>query len=231
MDYILVKNPLKYFKKKLNKIPMKGDYNMKYVKAIPPTDKNLSEMLVSNNWTKLKEPSKLGMAIIISLPFMFLNGFIELFILYYLCEPFQLLTRNRKGFNIEFTINLWTLLFIFGIIVFMTIHEFLHACFIPKFLSSEKTYWGINGICGFVFTQEKLKKERFLLISIMPFVILSIILPFILKIFGVLNGYTAFLCLINAMGSCVDMLNIWLVGIQVPKGATIINNGFETYFK
>ena len=65
----------------------------------------------------------------------------------------------------------------------------------------------------------------------MPFILLSVLLPFILNSLGWLNGYTVFLCLINAMGSCVDILNMCLVMIQVPKSSYIVNNGFETYFK
>jgi hypothetical protein len=115
--------------------------------------------------------------------------------------------------------------------VFNVIHEFLHACFIPNVLKSDKTYWGYNGFIGFVYTTEKIKKGRYLIISIMPFILLSVLLPFILNILGWLNGYTIFLCLINAVGSCVDCLNICLVAIQVPKGSYIVSNGLETYFK
>ncbi|MGV8906228.1 MAG: DUF3267 domain-containing protein, partial [Acetobacterium sp.] len=110
-------------------------------------------------------------------------------------------------------------------------HEFLHACFIPNVLKSDKIYWGINGFFGFVFTTEKIKKGRFLIISIMPFILLSVILPLILNILGLLNGYIILLCLINAMGSSVDCLNMCLIAIQVPNGSHIMNNGFETYFK
>ena len=80
---------------------------MRYLKKIPSTDKELGIKLISEGWTKLKEPSNLGIATLLSIPFMF----------------------------------------------------------------------------------------------------------------------------INAMGSCVDCLNICLVAIQVPKGSYIVNNGFETYFK
>ena len=202
---------------------------MRYAKKIPPTDKTLSEELLSIGWKKLKEPSNLLITILLSIPFMLINGVIEILILNNLYEPFQIFIKNPI-LSFEFRINLWTLLYILGIIIFMIIHEFLHACFIPGVLSSDKTYWGINGFFGFVFTHEKIKKGRFLLISIMPFFLLSIILPFVLNGLGVLNGYIGFLCLINAMGSCVDVFNICLVMRQIPKGANIINNGFETYF-
>ena len=134
------------------------------------------------------------------------------------------------SFSFTFKLNFSAILYVAGIFVFMMLHEFLHAVFIPNFIKSDKTFWGINGLFGFVFTREAIKKGRFILISAAPFVLLSVILPFILRLFGLLNGYTVFLCVINALGSCVDFLNIILVAFQVPTGRTIINNGFETYY-
>jgi hypothetical protein len=206
---------------------------MKYIKKIPTSDKELSNKLISDGWKKLKEPSNLGMATLLSVPFMLINGIIFMVIVFCLYPPFKDFFNNSKdGFNITFEGNLYTLImYIVTIFIFMSIHEFLHACFIPNVLKSDKIYWGINAFVGFVYTTEKIKKSRFLIISIMPFILLSVILPFILNIFGWLNGFTIFLCLINAMGSCVDCLNICIVGIQVPSGSYIVNNGFETYFK
>jgi len=204
---------------------------MRYVKKIPPTDKDLSNKLISTRWTKLKEPSNLGIATLLSLPFIFINGAISMFIAYYLYSPLKELLNSKQDFSFSFTVNLFTLIYFVIILVFMAIHEFFHACFIPNILKSDKTYWGINIFYGFVFTTEKIKKGRFLIISIMPLILLSVIFPFILNILGWLNSYTILLCLINAMGSCVDCLNICLVAIQVPNGSYILNNGFETYFK
>lgn len=113
----------------------------------------------------------------------------------------------------------------------MLVHEMLHAIFIPNFIKSEKTEWGLNGVFGFVFTTEPIKKQRFLFISCMPFILLSIVALFLFDLFGCLNGYTLALCLINAAGSCVDFLNMLLIGAQVKKNCTIINNGFETYYR
>lgn len=200
------------------------------MKKIPSTDKELSNKLISEGWTKLKEPSNLGIATLLSVPFMFINGAISIVMAFYLYPPLKEIWNGNQDFSLSFTVNLFSLIYVFGIFIFMAVHEFLHACFIPNVIKSDKTYWGINGFFGFVFTTEKIKKRRFLIISIMPFILLSVLLPFILKILGLLNGYTVFLCLINAMGSCVDCLNMCLVLIQVPNGSVIINNGFETYF-
>ncbi|HHY30307.1 MAG TPA: DUF3267 domain-containing protein [Syntrophaceticus sp.] len=202
---------------------------MNYIKKVPSADKELSNKFLSEGWKKLNEPSNLGMAILLSVPFMFINGIISMAIAYYLYPP---LKEHINSGTFSLTINFLTLLILITIMaVFNVIHEFLHACFIPNVLKSDKTYWGYNGFIGFVYTTEKIKKGRYLIISIMPFILLSVLLPFILNILGWLNGYTIFLCLINAVGSCVDCLNICLVAIQVPKGSYIVSNGLETYFK
>jgi len=204
---------------------------MKYSKKILPADEELKNKLESEGWAKLKEPSNLGMVILFSIPFMFINGAISLFIAFYLYPPLQEIFKIGYEPSFSFTVNFFTLILVVVMLLFLTLHEFLHACFIPNVLKSDKTYWGFNGFVGFVYTFEKIKRNRFLIISIMPFFLISIVLPFILNIFGWLNGYTIFLCLLNAMGSCADCLSICLVAIQVPNGAYIINNGFETYFK
>lgn len=205
---------------------------MKYIKKIPSSDKELSNKLISEGWKKIKEPSNLGIVTLLSIPFMFINGIITMVIVFSLYPPLkEFFHSSKNSFNISFTINLSAIIYVAITIMFMIIHEFFHACFIPNFLKSDKTYWGINGFFGFVYTTEKIKKGRFLIISIMPFILMSVILPFILNIFGWLNPFTIFLCLINAMGSCVDCLNIFIVATQAPNGSYIVNNGLETYFK
>ena len=157
---------------------------MRYIKKIPPTDEELSNKLISEGWRKLKEPSNLVIATLLSVPFMFINGGIYLLIVFYLYNPLKELFFSGNGFELSFTLNIFTLIYFFVILIFMIIHEFIHACFIPNVLKSDKTYWGINAFFGFVFTTEKIKKNRFLIICIMPFILLSILLPFILNILG-----------------------------------------------
>ena len=204
---------------------------MRYVKKIPSTNEELSNKLILEGWTKLKEPSNLGIATLLSAPFIFINGAISMVILLYLYPPLKEFLNSQQGFSLSFEVNLFTLIYFVSIFVFMAIHEFFHACFIPNILKSDRIYWGINALYGFVYTTEEIRKGRFIIISIMPFILLSVILPLILNVLGWLNGYTILLCLINAMGSCVDCLNICLVLIQVPNSSYIVNNGVETYFK
>lgn len=180
-------------------------------------------------WKKLKEPSNLCMATLLSIPFAFLLGGTTIGIIY-LLRPALFDFLKASSFEIIFNIDLKIVLYIIVLFVFMAIHELIHAIFIPNFAQSDNTFFGINGLFGFVSTTEPIKKGRFIVISIMPFIILSVIFPIVLNLFQLLNGYMLFLCLLNAMGSCVDFLNIILIIFQVPNKSTVINNGFETFY-
>lgn len=204
---------------------------MKYIRKLPSTDNNLSKVLISNGWKKIKEPSNLNLAILYSIPFMFINSIIFMGIALYIYPSLKEYLNSIDNFNITLSINLTIIPYILTMLLFISLHEFLHACFIPNFLKSDKIYWGINGMFAFVYTTEEIKKERYILISIMPFILLSIVLPILLSIFKLLNGFTLFLCFFNAMGSSVDILYIIIILTQVPNGSYIINNGFETYYK
>jgi len=204
---------------------------MKYTKKLPTTDKNLSNQLLSEGWTKIKEPSNLTLATLVSIPFMFFSAFIFFKLIFYI-NP-SLKEIFNIGNNISFTIqfNLKTLMFLVGFYLFMLLHEIIHAIFLPNVLSSKNVYFGIRALYGFIYTTEEISKCRFLIVSIMPFFLLSIVLPILLNSLEIMNGYTILLCLINALGSCVDLLNIFLISTQVPNKSYIRINGFETYFK
>lgn len=204
---------------------------MKFVRKIPSTDNELSLKLKSEGWKKIKEPSNLFTATLFALPFSIFTGGIVIAITYFLAPSLYDFMKFESGFSIVFRIDVFFLVFVVAIFLFMLLHEFIHALFIPNVFKSNKTFWGINGAFGFVFTTEVIKKSRFLIISIMPYLLLSIILPILLAAFGIMNGYIVLLCLINGMGACVDFMSICLIAFQVPNGCYIINNGFETYYK
>lgn len=204
---------------------------MKYVRALPSADPAQSMALLNKGWKKLKEPKNLQRATLLSLPLMFLNGALTLLFLYALHAPLRQLLRSKEGFSFTLYIDLALVLFLLGLYVMALVHELLHASLIPNVRRSEKTFWGIKPMCGFVVTEEVLSKGRFILLSMFPFFVLSFLLPLILHLLGLLNGYTILLCLCNAMGSSVDCLNVILVAKQVPHGGRLVNNGLETYYR
>jgi hypothetical protein len=201
---------------------------MVYSKIIPKTDQHLSESLLSNGWIKIREPKSLFTAILLSIPLMVLNAALTLFAVAPIRSWVIRLGEMMLGDGIALNITVVPIVGILGIFVYLIIHELLHAVFTPNFPKSKKTHWGISFFGGFVSTTEEITKGRFILISIVPFIVLSLAMP---ALFIAFNGYIAFFAILNALGSSIDILNIITITFQVPNGGRIINNGFETYFK
>lgn len=202
---------------------------MKFARKIPQGDKKISEKLLEDGWKKLKEPKNLVISILISIPIMLINALISVFFSTRFYNPVEKIIEEK---SFSFTINFFNIIyFIAAIFILIIIHELLHIIFIPNFAKSDKTYLGITPYGGFAYTTEKIEKSRFIIISIMPFVMISIVVPIIFGVFNVLNGMLMFLIVLNAAASSVDILNLFLILLQVPKEGYIVNNGFETYFK
>ena len=202
---------------------------MKYVKKIPETNKYLSASLTKEGWRKIKEPSNLFVATLLSIPFMILLSLISFYIIAQFNISFAKAARHiidtgSFSLTIRFDYIIYLYLVIFS-------HELIHAGLISNFIKSKNTYFGIRPWGGFVFTEEELVKSRFLLVCIGPYMFISVILAVMLGLLGLLNDVIAFLVLLNALASSVDILNAFLIFFQVPKGSTIVNNGFQTYYK
>ena len=202
---------------------------MKYAKKIPEPDPELREALLAEGWKQMKEPQSLFWAILFSIPFMIINALVCYLILFLVNPSYAHMVYDFlfSGSSWAFTIRFDYIIYVY---LFLIAHEFMHLVFVPNFYRSEKTYVGIKPWGGFVFTTEKLSKGRFLLISIAPLVVFSILAPIILGLAGLLSGFLLFLIFLNAFSSSVDILNALLIAIQVPNGSTVVGNGFETYY-
>jgi hypothetical protein len=170
------------------------------------------------------------MAILFSVPFMFIGGTISGSIIWLFYNPFKEFLSNA-AFSIDFSLNFKTLGYITAFLAFTLTHELIHAMFIPNVTKSKNTSMGIRAFGGFVSTTDQISRRRFILISIAPFLLLSIVLPIVLGVLSLFNGFWVFLIILNAVGSCVDFLNVSLILFQTPQHSNIVNNGFETYFK
>jgi len=203
---------------------------MKYVKRSPQTDRELSALLVAEGWNKIKEPSSFIHSLLLSIPFMAVNGIITYLFIGPFYNPFIQVIQLIESSSISFAINIYTLEYLMGIYVMIVIHEFIHAVCIPHFLRSNETYWGLKIYGGFVCTTQKLTKGNYILISITPFLILSVIVPLIIGVLGIKSEFLFFLFFLNAIASSIDILNMVLILFQTPQKSIIINNGFETYY-
>lgn len=190
-----------------------------------------TEQFITEGWIRLKEPRTAGAAILWALPLSMAMILINCTWCYFLYSPLRGLVDGETELMIEFSVGPGSLLYILAVILFLLVHEMIHGLFIPNVWHSKKTFWGFHGAYGFVYTQEVISKGRFLLISIMPFAALSFAFPFLMSVMGRMNGFILFLSLLNAGGSCVDLLNMLLISFQVPGRGRIVSNGFATFYK
>ena len=203
---------------------------MKYIKSIPQENEEVTKELTQNQWKLLKEPSSLGVTIAVSMPISIILMFITIFY-FRLLFPESMNFLNTDRFSITFSINLKCIFYVAGILLYTFLHEMIHALTIPNVIRSNKTFWGINGCFGFVYSEEKIKKRRFILVSIMPLLVLTFVVALVCRVFHFYHWYLLLLCVINAGGACVDIFNVILIAKQVPAKGMIVNNGMRTLFK
>ncbi|KKH48961.1 hypothetical protein EO93_02495 [Methanosarcina sp. 1.H.A.2.2] len=194
----------------------------------PQVNSERHSELITSNWIQLREPDNIASTILAAVPLMILNTLLSIAVLN-MFSPFSLADLGINSLQtITLTINFQDVACLIGLVF---IHELIHLVFIPDFLISDKTFLGITYFGGFIYSEEAVSKSRYILITLAPFVLLSIILPGILGALGLLNPLVKVLILLNAMSSGVDMLTLVLVLIQVPADVYFTSNGIRTYWK
>ncbi|KAB8130502.1 DUF3267 domain-containing protein [Gracilibacillus oryzae] len=200
---------------------------MKLLSKMPKSNPNLHSDLIHNGWIPLKEPKSSIIAFLLSLPLMIIGAIISIGII----DIISTISLSEFGLTFDsfsITIDIGIILMLATLLI---LHELLHLVFIPNFFTSAKTYVGITPLGGFVITEEEITKARYILISIAPFLIISIILPFVLSMLGILTTSWKVLIILNAMASSVDIFNLFLIMKQAPKDAILKSNGPSTYWR
>ncbi|MBN1455695.1 MAG: DUF3267 domain-containing protein [Methanomicrobia archaeon] len=196
---------------------------------LPPTDPERLGDLQNRGWVRLGEPKCALTALLVSLPLMAVTAALTLGIF----TLFAAFSREDLGFagpsfSLSFSISLPLVL---GILAVLVCHELSHLLFIPNVLRSDSTGVGMTVLGAVVYTEEVLSRSRHLLISIAPFAIISVLVPIVLGIAGLLTPAFFVPILLNSLGSSVDLLIAMLVLTQVPAGASLVSNGRVTCWK
>lgn len=186
---------------------------MRFILNEFPEDKNFEP---GEEWTPLKESTNLWIIQLQALPFMILNLVIMLVIM--------------SLIGISFVFNVRNMLIAF--IIFMPIHEFIHALFFPANLKSHEVYFGFTfkGLAFYAAYTGTLTKRQFIRSLLAPLIIISLIGFIILLIFGS-NSIIEHIILLNALGACGDCLGALLILYQTPKDALLKNKKIRTYWK
>ena len=131
--------------------------------------------------------------------------------------------------GINFELNTTTMLISF--LIFIPIHEFIHALFFPENLLSKNVFFGFTfkGLAPFAAYVGELKRNTFIKDLLAPFIIISVLGFLYLFLFG-RDELIEHIIVFNALGSCADCLGVFLILRQVPKNATVRNKKIRTYW-
>jgi hypothetical protein len=195
--------------------------------GVPEVNTSRDTGLINDRWIPLREPKNIMATLLLSIPIMAVCALITLAI----ASIFVPLSAAYFGIGTDQISITISLPFIAGIVILLAAHEFVHLLMIPGFARSDKTYIGLTYLGGFVYTEEIISKPRHIAVSVMPFLAISILLPVILGIAGLLNPGIILLTVLNSLGSSVDIFGLMLALTQVPAGARLTYNGMVTYWK
>jgi hypothetical protein len=170
----------------------------------------------NEDWTPLVESSNLWVIQLQAVPFMIVNVLAVV-----LC---------MRLIGIRFELNLTLMLISF--LVFMPVHEFIHALFFPEGLRSKNVFFGFTfkGFALFAAYLGEMKRNAFIKVLLAPLVIITLLGFLYLTIFG-RNELIEHIIVFNALGACVDCLGVYLIVRQVPKGTVVRNKMIRTYWR
>lgn len=172
--------------------------------------------LPDQTWTPLKEPSNLWIVQLQALPFLIVNGIAMVLFM--------------RLIGISFELNTASMLISF--LIFMPIHELIHALFFPENLWSKNVFFGFTfkGFAPFTAYIGEMKRNTFIKVLLAPFVIITLLGFLYLIILG-RNELIEHIIVFNALGACADCLGVFLMLRQVPKYAIVRNKKIRTYWK
>ena len=175
----------------------------------------------NQGWTSLREPGPGKIQLIAIVIAVFVGLLLQL--LFWLAGANVLPLLNIRNAPIGLAIML-------GII---PVHELLHLSCFPRFGLSKKSFIGfwprVFGV--YVYYDGELSRNRAILISACPFVVLSII-PLLGSI--VIPNVSVFIVAVsylNCLLCSVDLISIFLLVRQVPSDALVRSKGYQSYWR
>ncbi|OEF98969.1 hypothetical protein BHF71_10440 [Vulcanibacillus modesticaldus] len=118
-------------------------------------------------------------------------------------------------------------------LIIIPLHELSHALLFPKGIFSEDVLFGFypKALIFYAHYEGEIKRKRFLLVLLAPFIIISILPLIYIIVSGSKNVFLAEVIFINAMASSIDLLTITQTMKKIPKNALIRYKGFKSFWK
>lgn len=186
---------------------------MRFILNKFPDDANFHP---DEDWIPLKESTDLWIIQLQAIPFMVINLVVVIFLM------------RLIGISFDFKP---TTMFI-SFLIFLPIHELIHALFFPENLFSKNVFFGftVKGFAPFAAYIGEMKRNTFIKVLLAPFIIISLLGLIYLKIYGS-NNLMEHIVVFNALGACADCLGVFLILNQVPNHAILRNKEIRTYWR
>jgi hypothetical protein len=169
-------------------------------------------------WTALREPGVAGI-FAIALPVGILLFLLAVLMLY------LAIGREATDFRLVPLVA--------SILLVMPVHEAAHLLALPHAgLSPEAVVGFWPAAVGFyVYYDGALTRRHYLLVSISPYLWLSVLPVVVCFVFEVYHPVVTYVVLANAAAAGADMAGFALVAAQVPRRALVRNQGVRTWWK
>jgi hypothetical protein len=123
--------------------------------------------------------------------------------------------------------------FIPAFLIIIPLHELVHALFTPRFGATSQTLLGCwpARILFYAFYTGELPARQFLTVLLAPFVVITVIPLAVISLLSLNSPWTAAMALANGIGASGDLVGVFVVLTQIPRGAIVRNKGWRSYWK
>lgn len=123
--------------------------------------------------------------------------------------------------------------FLVASIGFVIVHELIHAAAHPLAGRSSRSLLGIwpSRLIAYAYYDGELTRNRLVTILLMPFLVITFAPLLFSVITRSVSVWVAFVSVLNALGSSVDILFAAMLLVQVPPAGVVRNQGWWSYWR
>jgi len=188
---------------------------MKVKLGLPSKNRNKEDELLHVGWKKTLILEDMTMLIIQSVPLMAVGALV----------PYAIL--NSFG---SYAVNVTNTHLVLAVVLGLILHEFFHVLLMPQGLKARNLTFGIYSGGTYSYFDGVMTKERYLWMTSLPFIILSMILPLFAAMTHQFSAILFVLTLFNGVTSALDFHTFFKVLFKVPRKASITTNGMEIFY-
>ena len=123
--------------------------------------------------------------------------------------------------------------FLVAFLIIIPIHEFVHAFLTPRMGLTRETvigFWPAR-ILFYAFYLGELSRERFLIVLLGPALVITVLPLAVIAALQINAPILASAAVANGLGAAGDLVGLFVLGWQIPRGAVVKNKGWRSYWR